>query len=671
MRMRRSRTGIAVCALAGVAGAGVWAAGAAGGATHESAVAPKKAVPDRLVRFGGCADLQRYASRRSLALADRWGIGPYPVRWVAGGPMYREVMPVAPTPARGAPVPTAAPAMDARAGGQSGTGGPDHSGTNVQEAGVDEPDLALADGSSIITVAGDQLRAFSAGDTPKQIGSLTLKGVPSDAQLLRVGDRVLVMSSSWGTGGFAPAADMAMTRAYMPGQERTVVRLVDVSDPTAPRLLQSLTVDGSLVGARRPDGGAVRLVVRSTPDPIPMYGPGGPAELTQKQATERNRRAIRRAPVRTWLPSMTIRTGSKSVRRTAVGCRDMARSTQFAGLGTLTVLTIDPAKGLDPVDRDAVMTDAQLIYGSARSLYVTTPRYVNPSQTDPSKVPDGLRTQIHRFDISAPDATGYASSGDVPGFVLNQFSLSEQDGVLRVASTSEPSWVGDQQTPTESYVTTLREDGRKLVIAGRLGGLGRTERIYGVRFVGDMGYVVTFRQMDPLYVVDLSDPAHPVQRGELKIPGYSAYLHPVGPGLLLGVGQDADDQGRAKGTQVSLFDVSNPANPRRVQNVVIPEGWSEVESDHHAFLYWAPTGLAVVPVSTFDGTQARSAAVGLLVKRDGITRVRALQQPEVDGQAPAVRRTLVVGDRLFTVSDRGVQAARLDNLSPLGFTAYP
>ncbi|MCB0880831.1 MAG: beta-propeller domain-containing protein [Thermoleophilia bacterium] len=671
MRMRRSRTGIALCALAGVTGAGVWAAATAGGASHEAAAAPRKATPDRLVRFGGCVDLQRYASRRSLALADRWGIGPYPVRWVGGGPMFREVMPMGPTPTGAMPAPTAAPAPDVSAR-TPGTGGADHSGTNVQEAGVDEPDLALADAKHIITVAGGALRVFDTGDTPRQVGSLALTGLSSDAQMLRVGDRVMIMSSGWGGGVATPAADVVSPRvAYMPGQETTVVRLVDVSDPAAPRLVQTLSVDGALVGARRPGAGAVRLVVRSVPDPIPMYGPGGSADLTRRQATERNRRAIRRAPARTWLPAMTIRTGSKSVRRTAVGCRDVARSTQFAGLGTLTVLTIDPARGLEPVDRDAVMTDAQTIYGSARSLYITTPRYVNPSQSDPAKVPDGLRTQIHRFDISAPGETGYSSSGDVPGFVLNQFSLSEKDGVLRVASTSEPSWVGDQRTETESYVTTLREEGRKLVTVGRLGGLGRNERIYGVRFIGDMGYVVTFRQMDPLHVIDVSNPAAPVQRGELKIPGYSAYLHPVGPGLLLGVGQDADDQGRAKGTQVSLFDVSNPAAPRRVQNVVIPEGWSEVESDHHAFLYWEPTGLAVVPVSTYDGAQARSGAVGMLVRPDGITRVRTVEQPAVDGQAPTIRRTLVVGDRVFTVSDRGVQAARLDNLSPLGFTPYP
>ena len=109
-------------------------------------------------------------------------------------------------------------------------------------------------------------------------------------------------------------------------------------------------------------------------------------------------------------------------------------------------------------------------------------------------------------------------------------------------------------------------------------------------------YVVTFRQTDPLYVIDLSDPANPVLDGELKIPGYSAYLHPVGDGLLLGVGQNATDEGRTLGTQLSLFDVSDPTNPQQIDTLPIG-GSSEVEWDHKAFLYWPEDGTIVLPVS--------------------------------------------------------------------------
>ena len=129
-----------------------------------------------------------------------------------------------------------------------------------------------------------------------------------------------------------------------------------------------------------------------------------------------------------------------------------------------------------------------------------------------------------------------------------------------------------------------------------VGGLGKTEQIRSVRFLDDTGYVVTFRQTDPLYVIDLSDPANPVLDGELKIPGYSAYLHPVGDGLLLGVGQNATDEGRTLGTQLSLFDVSDPTNPQQIDTLPIG-GSSEVEWDHKAFLYWPEDGTIVLPVS--------------------------------------------------------------------------
>ena len=145
----------------------------------------------------------------------------------------------------------------------------------------------------------------------------------------------------------------------------------------------------------------------------------------------------------------------------------------------------------------------------------------------------------------------------MPGVLLSQWSLSEWEGALRVASTEQPVWWGGPRTESETTVTTLGQRGDALVRLGRVGGLGKGERVYAVRFIGDVGYVVTFRQVDPLYTLDLSAPSQPVVRGELKIRGYSAYLHPVGDDLLLGIGQDADDDGRVVGAQASLFDVSD------------------------------------------------------------------------------------------------------------------
>jgi uncharacterized secreted protein with C-terminal beta-propeller domain len=185
--------------------------------------------------------------------------------------------------------------------------------------------------------------------------------------------------------------------------------------------------------------------------------------------------------------------------------------------------------------------------------------------------------------------------------------------------------------------------------------------------------VVTFRQIAPLYTLDLSTPSRPVVRGELKIRGYSAYLHPVGDDLLLGIGQDATDEGRVLGAQASLFDVSDVRSPKRLDALPLGKGWSEAEQSHHAFLWWPKTRLAVLPLQTFDD-QPFAGALGLRVRRsDGISVAGRVSHPARTASIAgvAVRRSVVVGDVLYTVSDVGVKASALATFADLGFVPLP
>jgi hypothetical protein len=185
----------------------------------------------------------------------------------------------------------------------------------------------------------------------------------------------------------------------------------------------------------------------------------------------------------------------------------------------------------------------------------------------------------------------------------------------------------------------------------------------------DTAYVVTFRQTDPLYTLDLSDPRRPEVLGELKIPGYSAYLHPVGEGMVLGVGQDATDDGQVRGTQVSVFDVSDLSDPVRLDTYTLGEGTnSQAEYDHHAFLYW--NGLAVVPVQQWwwDGSKDSGfmGAVGLSVAADGeLTELGKVVHPggdkNWDGRAQ-ILRSVVVADSVYTISSKGMMKSSLDTL---------
>ena len=286
---------------------------------------------------------------------------------------------------------------------------------------------------------------------------------------------------------------------------------------------------------------------------------------------------------------------------------------------------------------------------------------------------------VHEFDTSDPARPVYTASGSVPGHLLNQWSLSAHQGHLRIATT-DGQFGFEGEGASESAVYVLRREGTRLVEAGRVSGLGKGERIYAVRYFGDYGFVVTFRQTDPLYTLDLSNPAAPRVAGELKVPGFSAYLHPVGPGLLLGVGQNADEaDGRRLGVQVSLFDVSNLAAPARVANLTMePESSTEVEHEHRAFLWWPAAKRAVLPYmrAHWDEKTQRDAGFfgALALDVDGgvreAGRLTHIAEGNPDPWWAQIRRAVVVGDTLYTMSERGLLASDVDDLSERGFLEF-
>jgi uncharacterized secreted protein with C-terminal beta-propeller domain len=277
-----------------------------------------------------------------------------------------------------------------------------------------------------------------------------------------------------------------------------------------------------------------------------------------------------------------------------------------------------------------------------------------------------VRTTIQKFGLGNPAKTRYRASGSVAGFFLSPWSLSEHEGVLRVASTNRPL---DETAfwETHSFLTTLEERRGRLVELGRLGEIGRGERMYGVRFIGDVGYVVTFRRVDPFYTLDLSNPKRPRVLGKLRIPGYSAYLHPVGKDLIFGLGRDDAGDGSLTDIQASLFDVSNLRRPTRLYRKPLGRGWSHAEYDHHAFLYWHRARLVVVPVYGLSRSEEFSGAIAVRVDRKrGITATRIAHPVR-----SYVFRSVVVGDSLYTLSDQGIEQRGLGSLRRRGWAAFP
>lgn len=276
--------------------------------------------------------------------------------------------------------------------------------------------------------------------------------------------------------------------------------------------------------------------------------------------------------------------------------------------------------------------------------------------TTATDVPTGPSTLLHLFAIGR-DGASHLASGSVDGYLINQFAMSIQGADLRVATTIE-NW---NNGASESQLSVLRQQDSDLVTVGHVGGLGLTEVIQSVRFLGDAAYVVTFRQTDPLYAIDLRDPTNPVVTGELKITGFSSYLHPLPDGRLLGIGQEATEDGRTTGLQVQIFDVRNPAAPIRTSQLVFEGAGSQAEYDHLAvtyhdgrlFLPYVRYGGFVDDVVTeesSDGAAPDQAYIedfdaGVIVidaERDLLTEVARLTMDVADPYAREVQRILVV-----------------------------
>jgi uncharacterized secreted protein with C-terminal beta-propeller domain len=528
---------------------------------------------------------------------------------------------------------------------------PAYSGTNNHELGVDEPDLVKTDGIRIVAIVKQQLRVIDAVQH-RVTGTLSMPGAVD--QILLNGDHALVMGMTWGGPPLGGIADSSK-RVARPGPYVGQTNLWLVSLTDTPKIISSYSIDGAYADARQ-NGSVARVVVHSAPR---IYFPLD-ARGDEKTLTNNNRKVIDKAPLSDWLPAY-ISDGEKGT----VDCGDVSRPHSYSGTSLVTVLSFDLGRDMLGSGVPAsVLADGETVYGSGTSLFIAHDERWRGLDAPPG-------TQIFQFDVTAMQPR-YVAGGSVPGWLLNQYSLSEYDGVLRVATTTGHPW--GQQPASTSTVYALRNTGGNLKITGSVGGLGKGEQIYAVRFVGPVGYVVTFRRTDPLYAIDLRDPEHPKVAGALKVAGYSAYLHPVSGDRLIGVGQAADDNGRVQGIQVSLFDVSDLSAPKRLANTMLGDhAYSEAEYDPHAFLYWPDTNLLVVPVQQYSKEANSTPHVGVsLVRVQGstVTTVGWITHTKVAAniqQFPAIRRSLVIDNALWTISDAGVMASSLDGANQIAW----
>lgn len=556
----------------------------------------------------------------------------------------------------------------------------DHSNTNVQEQGVDEADLVKTDGQYLYMLRGNELVIVDAWPAMSaKIVSRTSLGDGWASGIYLSGDRLTVLS---GGGGYR-----LMDRfGEYDWRSRVTMTVYDVADRASPRVIEQTSMDGWLQDSRQ-IGSRLYLVVNTGmnfPAPLRIEKADAPTEENPDQPVK-GQAAARILPTyprryagwvyedeaayRQRLEGMSLEQLLPGY-TTAAGGHQAAGSLATAGnlyvpeddggyqSAMFSVVMFDLADGDSGPDASTsvVGVDGQ-VYASTQSLYVTSTRYHGPMGTWTGEPV----TDIYKFALGA-DSVPLDAVGEVPGWVLNSFSMDEHGTEFRIATTSSNA------NGQANNVFVLKESGDDLNIVGGITELAFSERIYAARFMDDRAFLVTFRQTDPLYAIDLSDGENPTVEGELKIPGYSSYLHPVGDDLLIGVGRDADLDGRVKGIQVSLFNVADLKKPVRLATYS-PEvngaswgQWSAAEWDHHAFSYFQEQGILALPVQTwgyYNGSEWIGGESRLeVIKVDARTGFTRLGQVNHRGQP---LRSLRIEGLLYSIGEDAVRIVELSN----------
>ena len=670
----------------------------------ESSLPPPIQTHVALARAASCDSLtqqvQDTAVRQMRSQMDSWKMGIAGLPVAAGGGA---------APAPGAPV--------------------SYSTTNTQVAGVDEADFVKNDGTRIFTLAGGTL--FAAKSWPPQdlalAGKLQIEGWPSSMFLQ--GDQVVVFSTIWtvpqgggmGAGGAVTALPCPSHGCYW-GWATAKITVVDVSDLSTPKPVSEVYLPGSPAGDRAV-GSSVRLILNDTvrwPEAIrwwPAYDPDlylDKAKLAAAigQLEDENEAVIRATPLQAWFPEAKRKRADGTEIDVGYSCGDFYLSNAPERLGLVTIATLDLAHLDAGVSRSSIVGEAGVLYATKEHLYLASQHWwwwPMAGQQD--------WTYLHGFDISDPSVARYFGSGGVQGHVPDQFAIDEEGGYLRVA-TSTVKYVPDAANPTwlrpsvGSRLSILAPQpadagGSELVLVGEIPELEAGEQLMAMRFLGDRGFAVTFRYVDPLVTLDLSDPAHPRKVAELTLPGFSEYLQPIDATHLLAIGVELplNPDGRPDWTkrslELSLFDVGDLQVPRRTAQALIGTAWawSEALWDHHAFNWYVPgdgkPGLLAIPFTDWMQPAptpwwsgfVSDVRVFSVDPAAGISPLGSLGLGDVYIQAgsgdwtwwyrPWVRRSVMATDQagttfVYAISDAGVRAAALPRLDlPLATALFP
>jgi len=526
------------------------------------------------------------------------------------------------------------------AGASQETSANKYSETNIQVSGVDEGDIVKTDGTYLFVSSNNYvyiMRAYPAGEA-EILAKIEINGT-WNLDLYINGDKLIVLGNqqAWLYYGIVDSTvknNATAPSSIMPYywyQPTTFVNVYDVSDRASPRLERSLEINGTLGGSRL-IGDYLYMMV--------------------------NRPAIPYWNATVELPVITNNNDTIAIPATDVKYSDV-EATSYDFITIIAINTADSAE--EPTYETFLANYASTMYVSATNMYLAVPKYGARILygTELAANSEDLRekTLIYRISLDGK-AIKVEAEGAVPGTVLNQFSMDEYNGFFRIATTE---WA----TVNNLYVLNP-----ELQIVGSVEGLAQGERIYSVRFAESRCYVVTYRQVDPFFAIDLSDPTNPKVMGILKIPGFSTYMHPYDENTIIGIG--AVDSN----IKLSMFDVSDFSHPREVDNFIVNSlySYTNVGSDHKALLFDKELGLMVFPVSmgvsTGKDINYWQGAFVFDVTLDGgfVLRGTITQQDDLTSSnwQKTITRSLYIEDVLYTISEKMVKMSSLETLETLG-----
>ncbi len=570
-----------------------------------------------------------------------------------------------------APTVMTADAGSAKSADYQGAG--EYSATNVQVAGVDEADIVKTDGKYIYVISENRLHIIEAypAENMELVSTLELEDT-YPLEMFIEGDTVLLFGQKYSYYGPEDYAVKSAPEYYYPRGDFTVIQMIDVSDREEPEITREVEFEGNYLSSRKMDSTAY-FVLRKWQYQVPEE----PGEI---------------------VPLYRDSTESGEEYGAVAGCSDIGYLPPVDARSFVIIGAVDMSDADAKINKEVIVASGENIYASQENLYVAEVEYRYEPVPLVGEVVGAYesdeKTVVHKFSLEGQDID-YLGSMEAPGHILNQFSMDEHDGYFRIATTS-----GRLSRYGSTAMNNVYVFDEELGLVGSLEGLAPGESIYSARFMGDRAYLVTFKKVDPLFVIDLSNPEEPEILGKLKIPGYSDYLHPMDENHLIGIGKDTveaeeGDFAWYQGIKMAVFDVSDVEKPRELHKVVIGDRGTDSYAlhDHKAFLYDAKKELLVVPVllaeidegqwgddmpdNAYGDYVFQGAYVYDLTIEDGFDlRGRITHIDDEDAfdrygyyyydYGYAVKRSLYMDDVLYTVSDNRVQANSLDDLKLMG-----